>query len=378
VKLAAAETPCDATKRMSVRVVVVGGTGNFGARICRRLGQEAGIEIIATSRHVVEASNGVRSSALDMDSARFVETLGALAPQVVVHCAGPYQGQDYRVAQAALACGAHYIDLADGREFVVRFPKQVDTAAREAGRAAIAGASTVPALSSAVIDHLRERFSAIKLIEIAIAPGQRAPRGTATMQAVLGYAGEPFQWRKDGEWRTAHGWQELQRIRFPYGVRCAAACDVPDLELLPERYPDAQTITFHAALELSVEHYALWSLAGLRRLGVRLPMQRWAKTLNRVGGWLDRFGTDCGGMRVSVVGDHRTGGTRRATWQLVAKNNHGPEIPCMAAILLTLKLARGESVPAGAHACVGLLQLEAFAPEFSRWNITHSVEESAA
>jgi hypothetical protein len=361
---------------MSARVVVVGGTGNFGARICRRLSEESGIEVIATSRRVVEAPNGVRTSELDIDSARLAEALGALAPQVVIHCAGPYQGQDYRVAHAALAGGAHYIDLADGREFVVRFPKEVDAAARAAGRAAITGASTLPALSSAVIDHLGARFSAIRQIEIAIAPGQRAPRGTATMQAVLGYAGEPFQWWKEGEWRTAYGWQELHRIRFPYGVRCAAACDVPDLQLLHERYPDAQTVTFHAALELSVEHYALWSLAGLRRLGVRLPMQRWARTLNRVGGWLDRFGTDCGGMRVSVMGDHRSGGTRRATWQLVARNNHGPEIPSMAAILLTLKLARSEPVPVGAHACVGLLQLEAFAPEFSRWNITHSVEES--
>jgi hypothetical protein len=137
-------------------------------------------------------------------------------------------------------------------------------------------------------------------------------------------------------------------------------------------------VTFHAALELRVEHYALWSLAGLRRLGLRLPMQRWAATLNRIGKWLDRFGTDCGGMRVSVVGDDHAGGVRRVTWQLVAKNNHGPEIPCIAAILLTLKLARGEALPVGARACVGLLRLAEFAPEFARWNITDSIEESAA
>ena len=236
--------------------------------------------------------------------AKLAEVIGALAPQVVVHCAGPYQGQDYRVAEAALACGAHYIDLADGREFVVGFGKQVDAAARAAGCVAITCASSVPALSSAVIDHLGERFSRTRKIGIAIAPGQRAPRGTATMPAVLGYAGEPFQWWKEGEWRTAHGWQELCRIRFPYGVRCAAACDVPDLQLLPQRYADAQTVTFHAALELAVEHYALWSFAGLRRLGVRLPMQRWARVLNRIGGWLDRFGSDCGGMRIGVAGEH--------------------------------------------------------------------------
>jgi hypothetical protein len=228
-----------------------------------------------------------------------------------------------------------------------------------------------------VIDHLAERFSRISSIEIAIAPGQHAPRGPATMQAVLGYAGEPFLWWNGGQWRTAHGWQELRRIRFPYGVRCAAACDVPDLDLLPRRYPTAQTVTFHAALEVALQHYALWSLASLRRFGVRLPMQRWAGTLNRVGSWFDRFGTDCGGMRVSVQGDHVAGGRRRVTWQLVARNNHGPEIPCMPAILLTLKIARGEALPAGARACVGLLPVAEFAAEFSRWDISTSIDETA-
>src|SRR4030095_3630227 len=33
-----------------VRVVVVGGSGNFGARICRRLAQVDAIEVVATSR----------------------------------------------------------------------------------------------------------------------------------------------------------------------------------------------------------------------------------------------------------------------------------------------------------------------------------------
>ena len=50
----------------------------------------------------------------------------------------------------------------------------------------------------------------------------------------------------------------------------------------------------------------------------------------------------------------------------------------MAAILLTLKLARGEALPVGAQPCVGMLRLSEFAPEFSRWNITSSIEESAA
>lgn len=364
-----------------MRVVVIGGFGNFGARICRQLREEPRFEVIATRRHVQESFDGaaVRTARLDINSTAFASALRALAADVVVHCAGPFQGQGYRVAEAALACGAHYIDLADGRDFVTRFAAHNQAAARAADRVALSGASTLPALSSAVIDHLQQRFAQIEEIEIAIAPGQHTPRGTATMAAVLGYAGKGFPWWQDGTWQIAYGWQELKRIQFPFGMRWAAACDVPDLALFPARYPGVRTVTFRAALEVPLQHYALWSVASLRRMGVPgLRLERWAKSLDRAAAWLDRFGSDCSGMSVSVTGRAAAGGRRRAIWQLVAKDNHGPEIPCMAAILLVRKLAAGVAVPRAAQACMGLLTLAEFEPEFARWSISTTIEESAA
>src|SRR2546427_12115287 len=89
-----------------MRAVIIGAFGNFGARICRALEANRGIEVVASSR-----SAGVR---LDIGSARFADALGKLSPDLVIHCAGPFQGQGYGVASAALAAGAHYLDLADG------------------------------------------------------------------------------------------------------------------------------------------------------------------------------------------------------------------------------------------------------------------------
>jgi hypothetical protein len=45
----------------------------------------------------------------------------------------------------------------------------------------------------------------------------------------------------------------------------------------------------------------------------------------------------------------------------------------MAAILLARRLAQGRALPVGAHACVGLLELEAFQPEFARWGMATDV-----
>ncbi len=122
-----------------------------------------------------------------------------------------------------------------------------------------------------------------RIIEVTIAPGQRAPRGKATLEAVFSYLGRPFQvWRK-GHWRRAWGWMELEEIRLDVAGRLAAACDVPDLELFPACYPGIQTVHFSAALEF--------------------PVARWAVSLNRLAGIFDAAAGEKGGMRVSVVGD---------------------------------------------------------------------------
>jgi len=368
-----------------MRVLVLGGYGNFGARICRALARDQTYEVFAAGR---EPDTGTRRAGLDscVQSVRldlaapdFAGALAAALPELVVHCAGPFQGQDYRVALAAVAAGAHYVDLADGREFVAHFAERVGPAARAAHVLAVSGASSVPALSSAVVDSLAPRFQQLREIQIAIAPGQRAPRGAATMAAVFSYAGRPFKWRRGGVWTQAHGWQNLTRLRFAgLGTRWTAACDVPDLELFPARYAGVQTVEFRAALELGLQHVALWVAAGMCRAGLPLPIQRWAGHLNRLASLMDSFGSERGGMLVSLRGIRVNGSPGCVDWHLTADANHGLEIPCMAALLMTHKIAGGGISMRGAYPCMGFLSLEEFAPEFSRWGIRSVIEERAA
>jgi hypothetical protein len=355
-----------------MRAVVIGASGNFGARIARALQQDPAIEVIPAGRSAAAAR-------LDIHAPAFEKDLGELRPGLVIHCAGPFQGQDYRVARAALAAGAHYLDLADGREFVARFREGIDGMARTAERIALSGASTLPALSAAVIDRLRPRLQQMEEIQLVIAPAQRAPRGAATIAGVLSYAGKPFKVLRAGAWANAWGWQELRRVRIEgLGARWAAACDVPDLELLPVRYPGVKTVEFRAALELGVQHLALWTAAGLRRAGLPLPMERWAAPLDKLASWLDGLGSERGGMLVSITGTNPQGGRKRLEWHLVADRNHGPEVPCMAAILLARRIAGNELAGRGAHPCMGFLALEEFGPEFARWGMKTTIAEHDA
>jgi hypothetical protein len=363
-----------------MRVVVLGGAGNFGTRIVRSLQDDADIEVIAAGRRalLVTGAESVRVVSLDVMTVDFPAQLAALAPGLVIHCVGPFQQQGYAVAEATLAAGAHYLDLADGREFVAGFAPALQAKAVAARRVAITGASTLPALSSAVVESLRAGLQSVECIDIAIAPAQRAPRGDATLAAVFSYLGRPIRVWRAGQWRRSWGWMDLRCIRFAFGPRWSAACDVPDLAVLPERYPEVQSVRFHAALEFGMQHFVLWALAGLRRIGVALPVERWAGPLNRCAAWFDPLGGEWGGMQVSVVGMIATGVRVRRTWQLTAPALHGPEIPTLSAILLARRLARGESFKPGAYSCLGFLTLREFEPEFARWGITTKTEECGA
>lgn len=361
-----------------MRIVILGGSGNFGARIVRALKDEPGVELYvgARRRRAVEGAEAVRCVEMDLGSPGFATTLRELSPQLVIHCAGPYQGQDYTAARAALAAGAHYLDLADGREFVAGFEGALHAQALAVGRAAVTGASTLPGLSSAVVEALGEDLE-LRSIETVIAPGQRAPRGRATIEGVLSYVGAPIPVWQSGRWRRVGGWMDLRRVRLDIGTRLAAACDVPDLALFPERFAPVQTVTFHAALELSVQHVALWGLGALRRLGVPFSVSRGAVLLDRMAGLLAPWGGEQGGMAVRVAGRREDGRWVARQWQLVAPALNGPEIPCMPAVLLARRWARGGEVRPGAGACMGLLQLADFAPEFARWGIVTRTQETA-
>jgi len=365
-----------------MKVVVLGGTGNFGARICRALAGDARMELVVAARdreraQVLATSLGASAAMLDTRAASFQERLAELRPGLVIHTAGPFQGQDYDVARAAARAGSHYIDLADGRRFVCDFASALDATFRAAGLAAITGASTVPALSSAVVDAYRDRFARLDAIDFCIAPGQRAPRGAATIAGVLSYCGTPVQVWKGGRWQPQRGWADPYPVRFGrLKTRRGALCDIPDLELFPKRYAGVSDVMFRAALEVAPTQYVFAALAGLRRLGMPLHSRRLAQVLHLGGKVFDPFGTPDGGMVVRLRGEDTHGKSLQLAWNIFAPDHHGPEIPSMPAILLARRLARGEAWTPGARPCMGLLALADFAPEFDRWGMqTDLVEE---
>ncbi len=312
---------------------------------------------------------------LDQCSVDFAEQLRKLGVNLLIHTSGPYQGQGYEVAESCLQAGAHYLDLADGRTFVSGI-KSLNSEAERKGLLVVSGASTLPALSSAIVDAHKGRFLKLMEIGISIAPGQNTPRGLATLAAVLSYCGKTFRVWQNGEWHDAYGWQDIHRLRYPrLGIRWLARCDVPDLELFPSHYAPVETVRFDASLELAPTQFGFWILSWLTRLRIINWPERYAPFFLRVGRWFDRFGSDVGGMHVSLSGLDQQHKPMRLLWHLFAGSGHGPEIPTIAAIILARKLANGTFSLRGAYPCLSLITLDEFSDAVRHLDIEWKVTE---
>ena len=353
----------------SYRVLVTGGYGFFGSRLVERLARHAGLSIVVAGRHAASAEALVQAlrptaiaalhpAALDVQTPSLEQALAHWTPDVVVHTSGPFQGQHPHVAEACIRQGVHYIDLADGREFVAGIGS-LDASAKAAGVMVLSGASSVPALSGAAADHLAHGMALVRSIDIGISPGNRSERGLSTVQGILSYCGQPIA-HADG--RNEIGWGRSYRHRYgaPAGARLLSPCEVPDLSLFPARYPGSPMVRFGAGLELAFLHRGMNLMALATRLGLVRDWSAHARLLNRAADLFKTWGSDAGAMHVRVKGvDHRDRPLTR-TWELIATEGHGPYVPTLAAWALVKKLAAGEPLPSGARPCTGLLSLKDF------------------
>jgi saccharopine dehydrogenase-like NADP-dependent oxidoreductase len=365
---------------MTKRVLLVGGYGNFGSLIARRLSQETGLTLIVAGRS--EQQGRPFAERLNVEWAQMdvftglCSSIRRIQPDILIHTSGPFQKQGYEVAETCIRHGVHYLDLADGREFVADIAR-LDASARAAGVLVVSGASTVPGMTSAVLMKYADEFAVLDAIDFGIATAQKTNRGLATVRAVLGYAGKPFRTLIDGQMRAIYGWQGLCWRKFPgLGWRPLGNCDVPDLELLPERFPMLRTVRFRAGLELPPLHLALWALTWLVRMRLVANLSAAATVLSRMSHWFDIFGSNDSGFYMEMRGRAANGQPKRIVFDLTARAADGLMIPCTPAIVLAMGLASDSIDRRGALPCVGLLDLDDLLRELSRFRIIWDVSRT--
>ena len=370
------------------RVVILGGYGNFGKRIAESLSALEGITVLIAGRNVQKSqqlcqqlsSTGVNAAleavGIDIYSSQFVDDLKALSPDLVIHTGGPFQGQDYRVPEACIAVGSHYIDLADDRRFVCDIAS-LNGQALKNNVLIVSGASSVPGLSSTVIDSFIDQFSSLDEIDFAIAPGNQAERGEATVRGILSYTGHHFPVYAKGKWINQYGWMSPRRLYFGevIGKRWLANIDIPDLELFPKRYQSVNTVNFQAGLELPFLHFGMVFMALLAKIGLIKDWSVWTRQIFKSSEIFKGLGTDTGGMQINLSGMDKNQKRKHIKWILCAENGVGPYIPILSAIILAKKLITGRIETTGAMPCLGMYTLEEFDKETASLDIYHRLED---
>lgn len=352
----------------------------FGTRLAARLARWPELELVLAARRAgpLEAlkarlAPGAKAAigVAVVDCAR-PQSVVALAPWAVIDASGPFQGASYELARAVIDAGAHWLDLADARDFVGGFAAALDQRARERGVLAVTAASSTPSLSAAALDRLTDGWREVRRATTVIATAAQDP-GLSVVQAVLSQAGQRVRCFSDGVWTERRAWVRPRRMSLPgLGRRLVALADTPDLDMLPAR-SSGEGLFFASvspAILVRLTALAAWAVR-LRLLGSLRPF---ARAVRPVAASLQRFGAPRGGMVVTAEGVDADGGWRLARWSVLAEGASGPDIPSAPASAVLRGLIDGRMTRAGAMPCIGIVSLDDILAELEGLPITSRTE----
>src|SRR5215470_8267407 len=369
----------------SLKVLILGGYGTFGGRLAQLLADADGLTLVIAgrSRTKAEAFCAQLRSAAEAVPAAFErdgdieQQLRTIAPDIVVDATGPFQsyGDDpYRVVRAAVALGIHYLDLADGSDFVDGIAR-FDDAARARSIFVLAGVSSFPVLTAAVVRQLADGMARVEHVTGGIAPSPYANVGMNVIRAIASYAGKTVALLRNGKAATGYALIDSRCYtvappgRLPlYPIRFSLV-DVPDLVVLPRLWPSLRSVWMGAGPVPEIWHRALNALAWLVRLRMLPSLSPLAPLMYRTINLLS-FGEHRGGMFVAVQGTGARGERIERSWHLLAEGSDGPLIPSMAAAAIIQHRLAGRRPALGARSATTDLELADYAPLVARRQIS--------
>jgi len=377
---------------MPLKIVVLGGYGIFGGRLCQLLAGDSHVALFVAGRNLHMAQEfcqtlpaGAQRTPVHFDrNQELAKQIQQLQPDLFIDASGPFQsyGTDsYRLVRACLDHGVNYMDFADGSDFVNGI-HQFDELARSKNLFVLSGVSSFPVLTAAVVRHLARDLRQVNAIRGGIAPSPFAVVGLNVMRAISAYAGKPVSITRHGQRTTAYALTEGMRYtigppgRLPLNNVYFSLVDVPDLQVLPELWPGLHDVWMGAGPVPEVLHRLLNALAWLVRLRLLPSLKPFAWLFLHAQAML-RWGEHRGGMFVEIDGIGQDGGHVTRSWHLLAEGDDGPYIPCLALDALVQRALDGKIPAAGARPAAQDLELSDYEALFKRRTIYTGLHETA-
>ncbi len=356
-----------------MRMLIVGGYGTFGGRVVELLEHDPRLTLLVAGRSMEKAraycvqrpASGAKLEPAHFDcDGDLAAQIRILKPDLLLDASGPFQayGADaYRLVQAAIDARVHYLDLADGADFVAGVAA-FDARARDAGVYVLSGVSSFPVLTAAVVRRLSQGLARLDEVAGGIAPSPFAGVGENVIRAIASYAGQRVAYLGRAAKSLGRPFTQQRRYtvappgRLPLRNTMFSLVDVPDLRVLSALWPQLNRVWMGAGPVPEVLHRALIALAWAVELGVvrslapLAPLMHWAT--NRM-----RWGEHRGGMFVELKGARLDGALETRSWHLLAEGADGPLIPSMAVQAIVQKHLDGAPPPLGARVCVDDVEL---------------------
>jgi Domain of unknown function (DUF4166) len=308
--------------------------------------------------------------------------LRALHPAIVVDASGPFQAYGavrYRLIEQCIANGMHYLDLADGSDFVAGV-REFDATAKAAGVYVLSGVSSFPVLTAAVVRRLSIGVAEIQSIRGGIAPSPYAGVGLNVIRAIASYSGQRIALRRRGEISMGRPFTESMRFviavpgRVPLERKRFSLVDVPDLLTLADVWPQAADVWMGAGPVPVPLHWALTVFAWMVRIGLLPSLSLMARPMHFVTNRV-RWGEHRGGMFVEVRGLAADGNTVVREWHLLAEGDDGPLIPCMAIAAIIRNALAGNAPTPGARTALADVDLSDYETLFSQRRIYTGIRQ---
>ena len=356
-----------------MKILILGGYGTFGGRLAHLLANDERLTLIIAGRSREKADAfckqlpmGARKISLSFDRNGDVETqIRGIDADLVIDASGPFQSygeNPYRVVKACIANGVDYMDLADGSDFVKNISR-FDEDARVHNIFVLSGVSSFPVLTAAVVRRLSKGFTEINTIKGGIAPSPYAGVGLNVIRAIAIYAGKRLPLIRNKQNTFGYALTETMRYtisppgRIPLKNTLFSLVDVPDLKVLPELWPELDSIWMGAGPVPEILHRMLIALAWLVRIRLLPSLSPFASLFHFVIN-IVRWGDHRGGMFVSVEGLDGDGNKIERSWHLLAEGNDGPFIPSMAVEAIIKRSLSDKKPSASARPATQDLELE--------------------
>lgn len=266
------------------RVIVLGGTGFFGAAALAVL-RDAGVPAMSAARRNADVT-------VDAESPESLRR-ALRAGDVVLDAAGPFQSRCTALAEAAIEIGCDVADIADASAYVRRLLPLAD-------RASAAGVRILPACSTAsAVSHAMIAWSGVarpvRLTAFLVpTPRFTAVRGTAA--SLIEGVGGPASVLRDGAPKSERGFESSRRWAdgTPLGTRRGWLFDTPDALLLPRSHPTLSTVEAYVDPNVpgAAPALALAARTPVLRAAMRRMMPAALPLARRLGGAHGGFGCE--------------------------------------------------------------------------------------